>query len=211
VVLLAPDLSSLANPASGRGGVACLGLPPQGPENRDIGTSEVSSWSLSVRTGRGSIEFVTGDQEAGVGPGADVMPYWSLYCLYCHGYIADALLECAPTAKRSAAYLLLFHARAGAAFACPYCNSLIGFDESGQPRVPQPGWPVFRYGRAELEVKKQADGEPFPTPLADWALRHRFTGVEALARGSHTASAVVEERSMASAVDNRMRAFVQYG
>ena len=29
--------------------------------------------------------------------------------------------------------------------------------------------------RAELEIKKQADGEPPHTPLADWALRHRFT------------------------------------
>jgi hypothetical protein len=34
--------------------------------------------------------------------------------------------------------------------------------------------PAFRYGRAELEVRKQTDGEPVTTPLADWALRHRF-------------------------------------
>jgi hypothetical protein len=104
-----------------------------------------------------------------------VMPYWSIYCLYCRGYLADALLECLPSAKRlSPAYRLLFHARAGAALACPYCNGLISFDDNGQPQVPRPGWPVFRYGQAELEIKKQADGEPPDSPLADWALRHRF-------------------------------------
>src|SRR5262245_16168143 len=77
--------------------------------------------------------------------------------------------------KTIAAYRQLFHARAGAALACAYCNGLIGFDDRGQPRIPEPGWPVFRYGRAELEVKKQADGEPPHAPLADWALRCRFT------------------------------------
>src|SRR5262245_8383266 len=104
------------------------------------------------------------------------MPYWSIFCLYCQGYIADALLECVPASKRSSpAYRLLFQARAGAALACPYCNALLGFDDSGQPQVAQPGWPVFRYGRAELEIKRQADGEPADVPLAEWALRHRFT------------------------------------
>ena len=54
------------------------------------------------------------------------MPYWSIYCLDCRGYIADAPLECLPAAKRSvAAYRLLFQAKAGAAIACPYCNSKI--------------------------------------------------------------------------------------
>jgi hypothetical protein len=104
------------------------------------------------------------------------MPDWSIYCLYCRGYIADALLECLPASKRSAAtYRLLFQAGAGAALACPYCNGLLGFDGSGQPQAPRPGWPVFRYGRAELEVKKRADGEPPDVPLEAWALRHRFT------------------------------------
>lgn len=104
------------------------------------------------------------------------MPYWSIYCLYCGGYIADALLECLPKAKRSgASYQLLFHARPGVAFACPYCNGLIGFDDAGQPQIPQTGWPVFRYGQAELEIKKRADGEFLHTSLADWALRQRFT------------------------------------
>ncbi len=103
------------------------------------------------------------------------MPYWSIYCLYCHGYIVDALLECIPPGKRSdPAFRLLFHAQSGAALACPYCNRPIGFDAAGQPQTPQSGWPVFRYGQAELEFKRQADGEPPTTPLADWAWRHRF-------------------------------------
>ncbi len=104
------------------------------------------------------------------------MPYWSIFCLYCHGYIADALLECIPAAKRShVAYRLLFNAQPGAALACAYRNSLLGFDSNGQPQVPQSGWPVFRYGEAELEIKKQADGELPAVSLTDWALRHRFT------------------------------------
>lgn len=103
------------------------------------------------------------------------MPYWSIACLYCLGEIVDALLECLPAAKKSSeAYRLLFFRQPGAALACPYCNGLIGFDQEGRPQVPEPGWPVFRYGLAELELKKQADGEPPQTPLADWALRHRF-------------------------------------
>jgi hypothetical protein len=104
------------------------------------------------------------------------MPYWSIHCPYCHGYITDALLECVPAGKRAhPAYRLLFQAQPGAALACAYCNRLFGFDKAGTPIAPTSGWPVFRYGRAELEVKKQADGEPAGTPLADWALRQRFT------------------------------------
>src|SRR5262245_11705753 len=104
------------------------------------------------------------------------MPYWSIYCLYCGGYIADALLECIPVGQRAcAAFQALFHSRPGAALACPYCNSLIGFDAAGQPRIADSRWPVFRYGRKEIELKRQADGEPDRTSLTDWALRHRFT------------------------------------
>jgi len=104
------------------------------------------------------------------------MPYWSIYCLYCGGYIADALLECLPKSVRgTASYRLLFLAKPGAALACPYCSGLLGFDDSAQPQIPQPGWPVFRYGRAELEVKRQADGEPPSVSLGAWALQHRFT------------------------------------
>lgn len=104
------------------------------------------------------------------------MPYWSIFCLYCQGYIADALLECVPGSMRSnSGYSLLFEARSGAALACPYCNRPIGFDDAGQLQHSRPGWPVFRYARAELEIKKRSDGEPADVPLADWALRHRFT------------------------------------
>jgi hypothetical protein len=103
------------------------------------------------------------------------MPYWSIYCLYCQGYIADALLECVPMGRKAdPAYKLLFLAKPGAALACPYCNGLIGFDDQGQPTSPLSGWPVFRYGEAELEAKKLADGESRGVTLADWALRHRF-------------------------------------
>src|SRR5438132_14245440 len=95
----------------------------------------------------------------------NMMPYWSIYCLWCQGPIMDALLECLPSLKRSGpAYRLLFNAEPGAALACPYCNGLIGFDDAGNPGSPLSGWPVFRYGLAELEAKKLADGEPSATP-----------------------------------------------
>jgi hypothetical protein len=104
------------------------------------------------------------------------MPYWSIYCLYCGGYIVDALLECVPAAKQNTvAYLLLFQAQPGAALACPYCNGLIGFDGGGKICAPASGWPVLRYGQRELELKKLADGEPTTVSLVDWALKHRFT------------------------------------
>jgi hypothetical protein len=103
------------------------------------------------------------------------MPYWSILCVYCFGEIVDALLECLPAdQKTSAAYRLLFFRQPGAALACPYCNGLIGFDNNGEPAIPQSGWPVLRYGLAELGLKKTADGEPLETSLTDWALRHRF-------------------------------------
>src|SRR5256885_2383189 len=104
------------------------------------------------------------------------MPYWSIYCLYCHGYISDALLECLPAEKRAhPALRMLFHTKPGAALACPYCNGFFGFDDQGVPQRAHPGWPVFRYGQAELQRKKIADGEPPTTSLIDWALKHRFT------------------------------------
>jgi hypothetical protein len=103
------------------------------------------------------------------------MPYWGVFCLFCNGYIADALLEWLPIQKRGhPAFRLLHDAQPGAAYACPYCNALIGFDEDGQPRTPEPGWPVFRYSRAELEGKRQDDGQPPTVSLADWALGYRF-------------------------------------
>jgi hypothetical protein len=104
------------------------------------------------------------------------MPYWSIVCPLCAGYIIDALLECLPATKRAeSGYQQLFLMQPGAALACPYCNGLFGFDASGKPRPAETGWPVFRYGRAELEVKKAADGEPATTSLQSWALSQRFT------------------------------------
>jgi hypothetical protein len=103
------------------------------------------------------------------------MPYWSISCLYCLGEIIDALLECIPSDQRERpAFQRLFMQQSGAVLACPYCNGYIGFSDAGVPIVPEPGWPVFRYGRAELELKKLADGAPAETSLSDWALRHRF-------------------------------------
>ena len=46
---------------------------------------------------------------------------------------------------------------------------------SRQPQAPQSGWPVFRYRKAELELKKVMDGESPATALVDWVLKHRFT------------------------------------
>jgi hypothetical protein len=104
------------------------------------------------------------------------MPYWSIACPLCAGYIIDALLECIPTPRKAEpAYRQLFLMRPGAALACPYCNGLFGFDAAGKPQSAATGWPVFRYGRAELELKNAADGEPAQTPLPSWALRQRFT------------------------------------
>jgi hypothetical protein len=42
------------------------------------------------------------------------------------------------------------------------------------PRRLVSGWPFFRYGKAELKVKMQSDGEPPTAQLADWAVRYRL-------------------------------------
>ena len=69
------------------------------------------------------------------------MPYWSVYCVLCGGYITDALLECVPAQKRSIpAYRLLFLNRPGAALACAYCGGLIGFDDDGQLMQAEASW-----------------------------------------------------------------------
>jgi hypothetical protein len=103
------------------------------------------------------------------------MPYWSIYCVICSGFIRDALLECVPAARRSEpAYLQLFTCKPGAALACPFCGGFLGFGHDGKPMVAEPGWPVFRYGRAQLETKRDDDGEPASLSLMDWALKHRF-------------------------------------
>lgn len=104
------------------------------------------------------------------------MPYWSCYCPHCRGYLADALLECVPAAVRSRpGFSKLFQMLPDAALACPYCGGPIGFDAAHQPIAAPSGWPVVRYGRAEAEAKRAADGEQDTTALEDWALRHRFT------------------------------------
>jgi hypothetical protein len=103
------------------------------------------------------------------------MPYWSVVCVFCQGLILDALLECVPASRQQEpAFRQLFNARPGAALACPYCNGLLGFDDGGNPQPATSGLPVFRYGKAELEAKMLADGEPPSTGLADWAVRYRF-------------------------------------
>ncbi len=104
------------------------------------------------------------------------MPYWAIFCFYCQGYISDALLEClAPNKKSHAAFRTLFFRKPGAALACPYCNGLIGFDDFKQPRVPEAGWPVFRYSQVELELKKRDDGAAPAASLTDWASVFRFS------------------------------------
>jgi predicted DNA-binding antitoxin AbrB/MazE fold protein len=60
----------------------------------------------------------------------------------------------------------------GAAFPCPYCGILLGFDENH--KTPVSGWPVIRYGMAELQLRRDADGEPSHVSLADWRRKHRW-------------------------------------
>jgi hypothetical protein len=50
----------------------------------------------------------------------------------------------------------------------------LGFDDTGKAKAAEVGWPVFRYGRTQLETKKDDDGEPASMSLTDWALKHRF-------------------------------------
>src|SRR6185312_5033002 len=111
------------------------------------------------------------------------MPYWSIHCIFCSGMIADALLECvSDTDRNDPAYRHLNRLvpQPGAAYACPYCGMLMGFDDKGQPQVTESGWRVFRYSEIELEAKKLEDGEPLSMPIVDWALKHRF-----MSPGSH--------------------------
>src|SRR5437773_8813548 len=101
------------------------------------------------------------------------MPHLEVLCLYCGGIIRDLLLECVPSVKRaSMAYAILMDLKPGAAFPCPYCGQLLGLDDHRQPQVPQTGWPVIRYGSAELERRKEFDGEPPHVSLAEWARKN---------------------------------------
>ena len=91
------------------------------------------------------------------------------------GDIRDLLLECVPKAKKaSAAYALLMDLKPGAAFPCPYCSRLLGFDDNHKLRIPQPGWPVIRYGQSDVQLRKEFDGEPPHLSLADWARKNHW-------------------------------------
>jgi hypothetical protein len=74
----------------------------------------------------------------------------------------------------SAAYEILMDLKPGAAFPCPYCGQLLGFDSDCKAQVPSAGWPVLRLGRNELELRKEFDGEPADALLADWAARNHW-------------------------------------
>src|SRR5207249_1810266 len=101
------------------------------------------------------------------------MPHLEVVCLFCGGIIRDLLLECVPEAKRGTlAYALLMELNPGVAFPCPYCSALLGFDEHHKLRVPASGWPVLRYGWAELQLRKDIDGEPSSVALPDWGRKH---------------------------------------
>jgi hypothetical protein len=103
------------------------------------------------------------------------MPHLEVVCLFCGGIIRDLLLECVPEAKReTAGYAVLMELNPGAAFPCPYCGILLGFDEDHKLRTPVSGWPVIRYGMAELQLRRDADGEPSHVSLADWRRKHRW-------------------------------------
>jgi hypothetical protein len=101
----------------------------------------------------GSLSWLAGPVQWGSGPGRVVlsegasclraaMPHWSIFCLYCQGYIADALLECIPVGQRSApAFRPLFNGQPGGALDCPSYDGLIGFDDDGQPSFRSGGPP----------------------------------------------------------------------
>jgi hypothetical protein len=64
--------------------------------------------------------------------------------------------------------------RPGAALACPYCSTPIGFDANGALIRAPAGWPLLRYSRAALELKMHHDGAPVGTTLEQWARDYRF-------------------------------------
>jgi hypothetical protein len=110
----------------------------------------------------------------GYGGIGEAMPYWSIYCVFCSGFVQDELLECVPDRMRSeVAFRRLLKCEPGAALACPYCGGLLGFDDDGKSKIADSGWPVYRYGLEKLEEKKVDDGETAMS-LTDWALKHRF-------------------------------------
>src|SRR5262249_17232996 len=106
-------------------------------------------------------------------------PYFSLPCPVCQGHISDALLECLPPGSGSRGAdssegILLRSEKPGAALACPYCNTPIGFDPNRKLMRAPVGTPLLRYSRAELERKKVLDGAPASATLEQWGLLYRF-------------------------------------
>ena len=97
------------------------------------------------------------------------MPHVELMCLFCAGMIRDLLLECVPKARRTnLGYNLLMELKPGTAFPCPYCGQLLGLDDDQTLRIPQSGWPVIRLGLAELQMKREVDGQEHLS-LKEWA------------------------------------------
>jgi hypothetical protein len=97
------------------------------------------------------------------------MPHVELVCLFCAGMIRDLLLECVPKVRRTnLGYNLLMELKPGVAFPCPYCGQLVGFDDRQTLRIPGSGWPVIRLGLAELQMKREFDGQPHLS-IEEWA------------------------------------------
>jgi hypothetical protein len=76
--------------------------------------------------------------------------------------------------KLTSAYAILMELKPGAALPCPYCSRLIGFDDNQKARMPQSGWPVIRYGLAELQLRKEFDGQPTNVSLPEWAYKNHW-------------------------------------
>jgi hypothetical protein len=112
-----------------------------------------------------------------------VVHHWKSFCHHCGEPIYDFLIECVPLEKQKhPAYGHLLRAEPGAAFACPYCDGLLGFSGMYQPlERPESGRPVFRYGQQELEEKKRSDGV-HSGALADWYRNHRLPAPTACTR-----------------------------
>ena len=104
------------------------------------------------------------------------MPYWSVFCLYCGGYIADALLECLPAGKRSRRGLSIVVPGPSGQLRWPVRIATVSSDSmtTASPRSPgRDGRSSAMDGRS-WRSRSGADGEPPDVSLEDWALRHRF-------------------------------------
>lgn len=104
------------------------------------------------------------------------MPWWlDFFCPHCKGILRDGLFECFPKDRQgSAECLLLDDCKPGAAFACPYCNGLIGFRLDKKPQKAETSWPVLRYDRDALNRKREQDGFSAQIPLGEWYTQARL-------------------------------------